>query len=50
MNWIQMGPLGILSCPQGRIDETNQEQTGNFSEHLAIKSESTLQTLVFTIG
>lgn len=28
-----MGILAILSCPQGRIDETKAEQTRNLPEH-----------------
>lgn len=29
-----MGSLVILCCPQGRIDETNPEQTRNLSERI----------------
>lgn len=28
MGWVVIPP-----CPQGRIDETNTEQTGNIAEH-----------------
>lgn len=50
MLWIQMGRLANLSCPQGRIDETNQEQTQNRPEHFGQNFPQTLQTSFFTIG
>jgi len=50
MIWIQMGRLAILSCPQGRIDETNQEQTKNIAEHTDLIHARILQNSFFTIG
>ncbi len=50
MDWIQMGALGNLLCPQGRIDETNQEQTENSSEHGSHAVFLFVQTSFFTIG
>ena len=32
MAWIHMGDQMILWCPQGRIDETLQEQNKNIPE------------------
>lgn len=31
-----MGRQMILSCPQGRIDETYTEQIGNIAEHVSV--------------